>query len=91
MYMYKNVNLRSFNICISSIKINTHVCDKNVETVAITEGETKKLGKGIGVFFSRRCYNRESWLNNIKFLENWWRLMFYNAIILYRKNIQEID
>lgn len=52
MYMYKNVKLRSFNICISSIKINTHVCDKNVETVAITEGETKKLGKGIGVFFS---------------------------------------
>lgn len=49
--MYKNVRLRSFNICISSIKINTRVCDKNVETVSITEGETKKLGKGIECIF----------------------------------------
>lgn len=41
MYMYKNVKLRSFNICISSIKINTHVCDKNVETVAINKRKQK--------------------------------------------------
>lgn len=41
MMLYKNVKLRSLKIFLSSIKFNTHVWDKNVETIAIMIRETK--------------------------------------------------
>lgn len=39
--IYKDTKVGSLNISISSIKINTHVYDKNVETIAIMIEETK--------------------------------------------------
>lgn len=45
MMIYKNAKLRSLKIFISGIKFNTHVCDKNAETIVIMIRETKKNRK----------------------------------------------
>lgn len=72
MMIYKNVKLRSLKIFISSIKFNTHVWDKNVETIAIMIRETKKLGKQIGCKFLEDATIVNHGLNNIRFREDWW-------------------
>lgn len=74
--IYKDTKVGSFKIFISSIKINTHVCDKNVETIAIMIEETKNQEKRMGFKFLEDATIVNHGLNNIRFREDRWDCFF---------------